>query len=531
MDSIVGDGDVCVSLGNDQRIRVWNVETGALSHSIQEPGVVGLQALSASNSLVAIVGTAGTVFLFDTKAGTRLLSLKHSNNVDAIAFSGSGLRLFVAAGRRLVVWDITTGNSIRVIKMKSTNVACIASDFSGDRIAIADSTIQLFCVSTAKRLARYVGHQARATSLRFTPGQGHYLVSTGKYERVVSVWSTNPPSSVKMNHVAFQLQSKSVCSRTAISLLPNDAGMVVVSLSESHESTSLSLWTIGPKSELAVTPSKCDAWVKNTLLTDPIQGVFFNSATSLTVIRGSFVFPMFDKVVVVDSDFKAISSVLKSPDSCVSPEKFSGQKRRRNEGDVHVVNSESLRSRRIGVAASSPTDHMHDINQNALSHFKDTTPVQREEVNQPTASSIHRLLSQALHSNDKKSLEYCFQQADSKIMIETVKRMALPSVLPLLNYIIARIQSKPSRSSMLLPWVQTVLVHHAGYLISLKDLPESKLDVLYRTIKSRIASFHQFVELQGRLDMVFAQIENRQRYSVCGLSQLEPISVYNDDEE
>jgi len=74
-----------------------------------------------------------------------------------------------------------------------------------------------------------------------------------------------------------------------------------------------------------------------------------------------------------------------------------------------------------------------------------------------------------------------------------------------LKCVIEKFQSKPSRGHTLLIWIQTILVCHAPYLMTLPDLMKV-LSSLYLTADSRVTVFKKLLKLSGRLDLLVSQI-------------------------
>jgi hypothetical protein len=66
---------------------------------------------------------------------------------------------------------------------------------------------------------------------------------------------------------------------------------------------------------------------------------------------------------------------------------------------------------------------------------------------------------------------------------------------------------------VLLPWLKELLKRHAPYLISQSDLAHSCLADLYHIIEARLESFQKFVELHGKLDLLFCQVQIRKKAS------------------
>lgn len=126
----------------------------------------------------------------------------------------------------------------------------------------------------------------------------------------------------------------------------------------------------------------------------------------------------------------------------------------------------------------------------------------------PSARSLGTILAQALHTNDNNLLETCLHQTDSDVVLATIKRLP-PALSPLLLERIAeRMARKPNRAALGV-WIRWCVVVHGGQLTSMPSLKKSIASLL-RTLTSRAAMLPNLLALQGRLDMLSAQMEIRQ---------------------
>ncbi|KAH8147867.1 uncharacterized protein LAJ45_07968 [Morchella importuna] len=126
----------------------------------------------------------------------------------------------------------------------------------------------------------------------------------------------------------------------------------------------------------------------------------------------------------------------------------------------------------------------------------------------PAAGSLTTVLTQALKTHDTQLLESCLHVTDSPSILATVRRLSSPLAVALLERLAERIARRPGRAGSLGVWVRWTLVAHGGYLVSLPDLM-STLAGLYSTLNSRAGALPRLLALQGRLDMLRAQVDLR----------------------
>ncbi|BFZ58204.1 Small subunit (SSU) processome component [Savitreella phatthalungensis] len=126
----------------------------------------------------------------------------------------------------------------------------------------------------------------------------------------------------------------------------------------------------------------------------------------------------------------------------------------------------------------------------------------------PAASSLTTVLTQALRSTDHALLESCLQHSDSDIILETAKRLDPTLAAALLEQLAMRLSKRPSRANELSIWIRWTIVVHGGHLSGLPQLVRS-LASLNGVLTMRVQQLPRLLALQGRLDMVQAQVALR----------------------
>lgn len=134
--------------------------------------------------------------------------------------------------------------------------------------------------------------------------------------------------------------------------------------------------------------------------------------------------------------------------------------------------------------------------------------LEKKGIQPPSAGSLTTVLTQALKTNDTALLESCLHTTDSSSILVTVRRLNSTMAVSLLERLAERIARRPGRAGSLGIWVRWTLVAHGGYLVSLPDLM-STLSGLYSTLNTRAGALPRLLALQGRLDMLHAQVDLR----------------------
>lgn len=134
------------------------------------------------------------------------------------------------------------------------------------------------------------------------------------------------------------------------------------------------------------------------------------------------------------------------------------------------------------------------------------------QMSMPAANSLTTVLTQSLRSNDVALLESCFEHQDSAVILESVKHLDPTLALTLLEQLAIRLSKKPNRAGELGTWIRWTVVVHGGYLSSLPHLVKS-LTMLNGVLSTRSQQLPRLLTLQGRLDMLQAQIDLRKQSS------------------
>lgn len=152
------DGHLLASGGWDNRVKVWEIATGALRWAGQHTNHINSVAFSPDGSVLASSGHDATVLLWDAQSGTQLQHIAHPTPVFSLAWSPDGCLL-------------ASGDMAGTIRLWEP----------GQPAAATDSAI---CRQTL------VGHKGYIDSLAFTPDGK--LLASGSWDGTVKLWHMTP---------------------------------------------------------------------------------------------------------------------------------------------------------------------------------------------------------------------------------------------------------------------------------------------------------------------------------------------------
>ncbi|XP_050371442.1 uncharacterized protein LOC126789342 [Argentina anserina] len=123
----------------------------------------------------------------------------------------------------------------------------------------------------------------------------------------------------------------------------------------------------------------------------------------------------------------------------------------------------------------------------------------------PSADSVHILLKQALHADDRALLLECLYTQDEKVIEKSVSQLNPAGVLKLLQSLISLVESRGAILACALPWLRSLLLQHASGIVS-QESSLSALNSLYQLIESRVSTFSSALQLSSVVDLLYTGV-------------------------
>lgn len=189
--AIAPNGSFLVSGCLDNKVRVWNLQTGqeilTLTH---HRSAVNALAINRTSDLLASGSDDASVKLTHLSSGKLVHTLSaHLRDVTAVAFFPDGQTLASGSEDRTIrLWKVPSGEPIAALAGESGIIKAIAISPSGKVIASGglDNHIHLWNPITRKPIASLNGHNNSVTSLAMSAGGT--LLASGSKDRTVRVW-------------------------------------------------------------------------------------------------------------------------------------------------------------------------------------------------------------------------------------------------------------------------------------------------------------------------------------------------------
>ena len=188
------DGNILASGGRGGRVLLWDTNRGRLKQfMLRHAGTVWSLAFSPDGNTLAAATEGGYVYIYDV-SNLRSVERKHrlrahSERAWSVAFSPDGEFLASSGGDALVrLWDYETGRAKKTLRGHEEQVLSVAFG-AGDTLASgsADGTVRLWDVETGTSRI-LAGHTDWVFGVAFHPN-GEFLASTGK-DMSVRLWDT-----------------------------------------------------------------------------------------------------------------------------------------------------------------------------------------------------------------------------------------------------------------------------------------------------------------------------------------------------
>ncbi|CAO3594124.1 unnamed protein product [Absidia cylindrospora] len=186
---------ILVSAGCDRDVRVWNLETGELQHTMRGH-ISTVRCLKMKDKQVAVTGSRDcTLRIWNVDQGTvKHVLYGHQNSVRCLDICGNVL-VSGSYDNTARVWDLTTGECRHVLVGHQSNIYSIVTD--GIKVAAGSlgTHIRVWSVDTGDCLATLHGHTSLVGQLELVLGDdtmGTTLVSGGA-DGCLRVWDWDGP--------------------------------------------------------------------------------------------------------------------------------------------------------------------------------------------------------------------------------------------------------------------------------------------------------------------------------------------------
>ncbi|KAM4679189.1 WD repeat-containing protein 43 isoform 2-T2 [Amazona ochrocephala] len=550
---------------SDGRLRVWETASSRLQHEYvpsahlsaactclawappggrQPPNKDGPQRKKRKSEAAEVdrqldilaVGTAvGSILLYSTVKGELQSKLDggHDSRVNCVRWHQDTCCLYSCSeDKHIVEWNTQTCKVKCKWKGDNSSVTSLCISPDGKMLLSAGRTIKLWDLETKEVYRHFTGHATSVSSLTFTTVKpmnenkpfdgitGLYFLSGAIHDRLLSVWQVRSDRKEKNAVMSFTVTDEPIFIDLTVSEVKEEPVKLAVVCRDGQ----LHLFehilngyckkplTSNCTIQIATPGNDGDSTPKPVPI---LAAAFCSDKQSLLLVYGNSLQPIIEKVSlntmeshiclirdiqkvlslktdvaltkvktpVVNSDTKVLvpgipghSTTVKTP--------ASGKEKKKNK-------------RKPGETGESIEERLEALD---IDVSKVKTP-----GGLPQTDSFAVLLVQGLESNDAEILNRVLNTRKDNVIKNTVSRMPIHAVIPLLHELTKRLQGNPYSASLMVRWLKSVFTIHASYLSTLPDLIP-QLGMLYQLMESRVKTLQKLSRLHGRLFILVTQV-------------------------
>ncbi|KAL5575622.1 hypothetical protein UlMin_017321 [Ulmus minor] len=547
------DGDYLAILSPDGTVKIWSTSNGILlaewKPSDGDGGRFSCMACSfvgkkrkkeRGTCLLALSTDDGDVLAVDVLTGEMKWKTTGSypGGVVGLSFTNKGRSLHVV-GTNGVAHEMSseTGELVGEFKASKKPISTVAFSHDEKFLVVAGSRLRVLSLENGKELLKFpsdLGHVQYAS----ISDDCNALVTSGSGDKHLQVWGLDLSAGtvsrgpvLSMKHVPLSFQCKNGC---------DGERMVGLAVSKSG----VYAWNFKTQSEDEVKPTKIafqanedETALKNggtegkgrvSTIASRLQILDGNKQIKALISYGSIEHPQFsladisnpgkDIVITASNETKsAQDGIVAGKAETVSQKEKKKANKKRAASDLDHSTTGDIVDMGNGEAADGVLvdDHLNEPTMGeklANLNLLDTDMVKSQEkvepvvpAKPPSADSVHVLLKQALHADDRALLLDCLYNQDERVIAKSISLLNPSDVLKLLHSLISIIQSRGAILACALPWLRCLLLQHASGIMS-QESSLLALNSLYQLIESRVSTFQSALQLSSVLDLFYTGI-------------------------
>ena len=191
------DGKYLASGGNDDTIKIWDVESEQCVKILLVHSWVNSVCYSPDGRYLASGGQNDTIKIWDVESEQCVKILLGRSSVTTVCYSPDGRYLASANNNTVKIWDVENGQCVKTLLGHSYYVESVCFTTDGKHLASGGSngTIKIWDINSKKCIKTLLGHSSVISSVCFTE-DGKYLAS-GCYDKTIKIWKIESGKCVK----------------------------------------------------------------------------------------------------------------------------------------------------------------------------------------------------------------------------------------------------------------------------------------------------------------------------------------------
>ncbi|XP_067841231.1 WD repeat-containing protein 43 [Heptranchias perlo] len=556
-----GPAQCLATAAADGRIRVWNTQGSGLRHEY-----VPSSHLSATCSclswapprrlrqevpqkkkrrsenvnadeelnLLAIGTAAGSILLYSIVKGELQSKLGggHDSKVNCVRWHQENDCLYSCSDdKHIVEWSVPTGKVKCKWKAEKGIVSCLCLSPDGKMLLSAGRGIKLWDLETKEVYRKFTGHATTVSSLTFAtirpPNDsqpfdgitGLYFLSGAVHDRLLNVWQVRSDGKDKNAVLSFTLTDDPVYVDLTTSGDREDPVKLVVVCRDGqmhlfeHILNGYCKRPLSPTCTVQIATSGRGTDARPVPI---LAATFCSDRQSILIAYNNVLHPIIERVtlntteshicLVRDMQMTLPLTRETAVTKVKTPIVTSGVKVLAPGIPGHNTSMKStlMESRKSEAKRRKGTDNEWSIEERLCAMDIDVMKMKRKP-GLPQTDSYAVLLVQGLESSDSSILNKVLQTKKDSLIKNTIARLPVPAVIPLLQEITKRLQGHPYSAALMVKWLKAVFTLHASYLSTLPDLVP-QLGVLYQLMESRVKTLQKLSRLHGKLYLLITQV-------------------------
>ncbi|XP_057514441.1 uncharacterized protein LOC130796154 isoform X3 [Actinidia eriantha] len=558
--SFTPDGEIFAILSRNGVVKIWNSNSGTLLAEWRQSDEVSFSCMACSfvgkkhrkqrgTCLVALGSDAGEVLAVDVFTGEKKWKSTecHPGGIAGLCFTNRG-RILLIVGNDGVAFEMNsvTGEVVKKFKVSKTRISSLAYCYDEKILALASGSgkTRILSWENEKELVKFSADGGLVQHISISD-DAKTIVTSGVGEKHLQVWKCDLSNGavskgpvLSMRHPPFALECKSGAN--------GEDSLVILSVSKSGVAY---VWNLMASFEEEVIPTKVTVRASKgkmelqnsgsdihlSVMAARLHAVGTDGRVTVLVAYGSADFLQFsfldisnpaeDIVITAGDELEKIGSETVQENGVLAggqqeenlePVKRASKKRAASDPDladtknlveIDIGHREPMDESQIDEDFNEPTMGEKLANLNLLENNNNS--LEKKESSQhakpPSADSIHVLLKQALHADDRALLVNCLDTQDDKVIANSVSLLNPSDILKLLDSLISLIHSRGAVLVSALPWLRSLLLQHASGIMS-QESSLIALNSLYQLIESRVSTFHPAFQLSSCLDLLYTAI-------------------------
>ncbi|KAM3269069.1 WD repeat-containing protein 43 isoform X1 [Capsicum chacoense] len=552
-------GEYLAVLSPDGTVRVWNTSSGSLfgqwrpensgdSFSYMVCCIIGKKRRKEQCLYVALGSDDGNVLAVDISTG--LVRWRKDGALPSGAaglfFVGKGRRIHAVAANGLVFeMNSKTGEVIKEFKGSKKPISAVAHSTDEKIIAVASDKLRFLSSESGKELLKFSPDSDAAQRI-WLSNDAQFAVTAGFGEKQLQVWkldfgdrAADYGHLVSMKHPPVMVECRNNCK--------GEDGQVVLAISEkgvcyvwNFESVT---GEVAKPIKITVKASKRETDEGAGRAKKNLVGVIAARLYALDedvhlralIAYGSIESLEFTSVDISSPGKDIVIAAGEQAEKEVAAVQENGHLKKGADMEVEdanliqrskVTNKRPASELDVTGGTTTITDNgngepidgvqIDDLNEPTMGEklaMLDLADKNEDKSNNnlesavqakpPSADSVHVLLKQALHADDRALLIDCLYRQDEKVIANSVSLLNPSDVLKLLQSLLSIIQSRGAVLACALPWLRSLLLQHASGIMS-QESSLLALNSLYQLIDARLSTLHQALQLSSSLELLYA---------------------------